>query len=120
MKRLNNRTIGKEKEEKAVNYLIKNGYIILERNYLRKMGEIDIIAKKDGYLIAIEVKYRSTNRFGSPFSAVTLSKQRKIINTLLYYIAENEFSLEIPCRFDVIGIYGNGNIVHMKNAFGVV
>ena len=76
--------MGKEKEEKAAAYLISKGYKILEKNYLRKTGEIDIIAKSaDGYLTAVEVKYRSSDRFGSPFSAVTYIKQRKI------YIAEN-------------------------------
>lgn len=115
---INKRVVGKEKEEKAAGYLIENGYTILETNYLRKTGEIDIIAKKDDYLVAVEVKYRSSDKFGSPFSAVTPTKQRKIIKTLLFYISEKELSLDKPYRFDVIGIFGNGEIIHMKNAFG--
>lgn len=48
--------LGKEKEEKAAAFLISKGYKILEKNYLRKTGEIDIIAKSaDGYLTAVEV-----------------------------------------------------------------
>ena len=110
--------LGKEKEEKAAAYLISKGYKILEKNYLRKTGEIDIIAKSaDGYLTAVEVKYRSSDRFGSPFSAVTSVKQRKIFKTLLFYMSEHNISMDIKSRFDVIGIYGDGRLEHLINAF---
>lgn len=110
--------MGKEKEEKAANYLISKGYKILVKNYLRKTGEIDIIAKSaDGYLTAVEVKYRSSDRFGSPFGAVTYIKQRKIYKTLLVYMSEHNISIETKCRFDVIGIYGDGRLEHLINAF---
>ena len=95
-------------------------YKILEKNYLRKTGEIDIIAKSvDGYLTAVEVKYRSSDRFGNPFSAVTYIKQRKIYKTLLFYMNEYNISPDIKCRFDVIGIYGDGRLEHLINAFEV-
>ena len=112
--------LGSKYEEKAINYLISKGYRILEKNYLRKTGEIDIIAlSKDEYLVAAEVKYRSSDRYGSPFNAVTSSKQRKIYMTLLFYMSEHSISPETRCRFDVIGIYGDGRLVHLTNAFEV-
>lgn len=115
---INKRSLGSKYEEKAADYLISKGYSILEKNYLRKTGEIDIIAlSPDGYLVAIEVKYRSSDKFGEPFSAVTLLKQRKIYKTLLFYISEYALSLETKCRFDVIGIYGDGRLIHLTNAF---
>ena len=98
--------MGKEKEEKAAAFLISKGYKILEKNYLRKTGEI-------------EVKYRSSDRFGSPFSAVTYIKQRKICKTLLFYMSEHNISPDIKSRFDVIGIYGDGRLEHLINAFEV-
>lgn len=101
-------------------YLFSKGYKILEQNYLRNTGEIDIVAlSPDGYLTAIEVKYRSSDRYGSPFSAVTLVKQKKIYKTLLFYLSEHNISVETRCRFDVIGIQGDGEIIHLKNAFEV-
>lgn len=112
--------LGSKYEEKAVTYLMSEGYKILEKNYLRKTGEIDIIAlDSDSYLAAIEVKYRSTDRFGGPFSAVNLAKQRKIYKTLLFYMSEHNIPVETKCRFDVIGIYGDGRLVHLTNAFEV-
>ena len=99
---------------------MSKGYKILEKNYLRKTGEIDIIAlSSEDYLVAVEVKYRSSDRFGSPFGAVTYAKQKKIYLTLLFYMNEHNISLETGCRFDVIGIYGDGRLVHLTNAFEV-
>lgn len=110
--------MGSHHEDEAVSYLVTKGYNILSRNYLRKTGEIDIVSKSpDGYLVAVEVKYRSTDKYGSPFSAVTPVKQKKIYRTLLYYMNEHNISPETACRFDVIGIHGNGEIEHLINAF---
>lgn len=87
---------------------------------MRKTGEIDVVAlSPKGYLTAIEVKYRSSDRYGSPFSAVTPVKQRKIYKTLLFYMSEHNISMDTKCRFDVIGIQGDGELVHLKNAFEV-
>lgn len=115
---INKRILGKEQENRAVNYLISKGYYILEQNYLRKTGEIDIVAKSpDGYLVAVEVKYRSSDRFGSPFSAVNYTKQRKIYKTLLFYMSEHNLPMDTKCRFDVVGIYGSDKLEHLINAF---
>lgn len=70
-------------------------------------------------MTAVEVKYRSSDRFGSPFSAVTYIKQRKIYKTLLFYMNEHNISMETKCRFDVIGIFGDGRLEHLINAFEV-
>ena len=60
----NKRTIGADKEQLAARYLDDNGYTVLERNFRNKTGEIDIIAKKDNYIVFVEVKYRSNNKYG--------------------------------------------------------
>nr|WP_315104279.1 YraN family protein [uncultured Catonella sp.] len=117
---INKRSLGSIYEKKAVDYLLSKGYKILEKNYLRNTGEIDIVAlSSDNYLIAIEVKYRSSDKYGSPFSAVTYAKQRKIYKTLLFYLNEHNMSMETKCRFDVIGIYKGGKLFHLTNAFEV-
>ena len=115
---INKRILGKEQENKAVDYLLSKGYTILEKNYLRKTGEIDIVVKSpDDYLVAVEVKYRSSDRFGSPFSAVNYTKQRKIYKTLLFYMSEHNLPMDTKCRFDVVGIYGDNRLEHLINAF---
>lgn len=96
--------------------MIKHGYTILERNYYNKYGELDIIAEKNGIIIYTEVKFRNSDKCGDPLEAVDIRKQRKIKKAAAYHYAI--YGEDKACRFDVIGIYGNGTIRHIKNAFG--
>lgn len=112
----NRRRIGTEQETRVLEYLQKQGYEILVRNFYTKYGEIDLIAKKDGYLVFVEVKYRSDERFGAPEEAVGFRKQRNIIAAARYYLYKNGISFDTPCRFDVAGIIGN-EIRITENAF---
>ncbi len=117
---INKREVGRKYEEMAVSYLRAKGYVILERNYLRRVGEIDILARSNtGYVVAVEVKYRSSNKYGGPLSAVSYEKQRKIAHTLMVYIKEKLLNQDTPFRFDVVGIYGDGSIKHIENAFEI-
>ena len=111
---MNNTEIGNKGEKIAKKYLKLRFYKILETNYRRKTGEIDIIAKKKGYIIFIEVKYRSNTNKGLPREAVNAFKQRQIKRTAEMYIMENSLSCDM--RFDVIEILGK-KIEHIKNAF---
>ena len=83
---LNKRVIGTIWEQAAINYLKNNGYEILETNYRCRIGEIDIIAKDDGYFVFIEVKYRKTSFMGDPFEAINSKKQSTIRKTASYYL----------------------------------
>ena len=99
-------TLGREGEDLAVKFLEKKGYIILERNYKLRSGEIDIVAKENNTISFIEVRTRSSLKFGSPFASVTTSKQRQIIRTALHYIKVNNlFDYEV--RFDVVSVLKN-------------
>ncbi|MSS63991.1 YraN family protein [Velocimicrobium porci] len=115
--RLNKRKIGTKYEEIAVCYLISKGYKIIERNYRNLYGEIDILAKKDSTLLFFEVKFRSDGSYGDPLEAVNHWKQKRISKAALYYYAKNGYAKNLPCRFDVIAIYGDGTINHIENAF---
>ena len=112
----NRRHVGNEQETKVQEFLLEQGYEILARNFYTKHGEIDIIAKKDGYLVFVEVKYRGDNRFGAPEEAVDFRKQRKIIAAAQYYLYKNRIPFDTPCRFDVAGVAG-GEIRITENAF---
>jgi len=112
----NKRSLGTEKEELAVSYLTKQNADILVRNFYFRGGEIDLIAKDGEYVCFIEVKYRKSNRFGAPEEAVTLSKQRKIIQGARYYLYCNRYPSDTPCRFDVISVSGE-EITWIKDAF---
>ena len=96
--------LGKTGEDIAIQYLIKNNYKIVDRNFYCKMGEIDIIALNNSYLIFIEVKTRSSNKYGIPAESVTKKKLESIYKTAKYYIYTKNI-LNQPIRFDVIEIY---------------
>ena len=85
----NKRQTGTSYEIKAEEYLLQNGYKILERNFRNRSGEIDIIAKDGEYFCFIEVKYRTTNDFGNPFEAVDYRKQNQIRKVANYYCMKN-------------------------------
>lgn len=114
---MNKRRIGQTYETIAVDYLLQKGYHILERNYQGKSGEIDILAMKQGVLVAVEVKYRKDNKYGTPSEAVDVWKQRKISRVFLEYCAYHGYDMDTPSRFDVIGIWGDGTIEHILDAF---
>ncbi len=72
-------------EEIAAEYLIKKGYKIIDRNFRKGYGEIDIIAVKDDVLVFIEVKTRTTNLFGGAKEAISYYKIKKLIRTAQFY-----------------------------------
>ena len=118
----NKRQIGSLYEERAVLYLQEKNYQILERNFhAGRSGEIDIIARdKTGLLVIFECKYRLDDAHGDPLTAVNYRKQRQICRTTLYYYVKHGYGMDYPCRFDVIALYGNGEIKHIENAFEFV
>ena len=111
----NKRNIGNEYERIAGKYLEKHGYQIIEYNFYSRHGEIDIIAKHEGYLVFVEVKYREDNKSGHPLEAVSLVKQKTICKCVLYYMKKNGIQ-DVPVRFDVVGILGN-KVTLVQNAF---
>ncbi len=105
-------------EKVALDFLVKNGYNIILVNYRCMYGEIDIICQKDDVTAFVEVKYRTSLRFGNPREAVNLKKQQKIKTTAIHYITEQNIS-NTSFRFDVIEILNLGalEITHIENAF---
>lgn len=99
-------------ESYAVSYLSRKHFVILERNFRGRYGEIDIIAKDRDTLVFIEVKTRSTLIYGSPQSAVTPMKLCDIVKTAQYYmLTYPEKPKQI--RIDVIAILmdaGSGSV----------
>ncbi len=101
-----NQLIGYEGESRAVNYLKNKGYEILCRNFRCREGELDIIAKdkKANEITFIEVKTRTTLKFGMPYEAVNQIKQRHICEASNYYIYKNNLEY-YKTRFDIIEVY---------------
>ena len=116
------RQLGMDGEKTAVRYLKKHSYKIHARNFSSRLGEIDIICKKDETIVFVEVKTRTTASFASPLEAVDKRKQHQMAKTALCYIkTQSLFSHSF--RFDVIAITGTPNkdpeLLHIENAFTV-
>lgn len=94
---------GTHAEVLAQNYLSLKGYKIIARNYRNRLGEIDIIAKDHGTIVFVEVKARTSFRFGNPKWAVTYQKQKKLSTLALAYLKSTGQS-RAKARFDVVAI----------------
>ena len=106
---------GKTGEDIAEQYLVKNGYKILERNiHFSRNCEIDIIAKDKDTVVFIEVKTRKSLGCGHPFEAINKTKLQKIIYGVLSYTTKNNIN---KYRIDAIAVIGTSNpqIEHLKN-----
>lgn len=112
----NRRKKGSVYEQIAAQTLESQGYTIVERNYRCKFGEVDLIARHDGFLVFVEVKYRKTEQFGLPVEAVDYKKQKNICKVAGQYIARKRFAKMPKVRFDIVGILGEQVTVY-KNAF---
>ena len=115
-----NKLVGNTGETIAADYLRKNGFDIIVRNFTCKQGEIDIIARRGNHYHFIEVKSRTSNNFGGGRAAVTATKRNTIRTVATYYLVKNKLFERVGVQFDVIEITGqNGNfqIEHLPNCF---
>jgi len=113
--------LGKNAEKEAVAFLEKSGYIILHTNFRSCFGEIDIIARENDTIVFVEVKSRSSDRFGLPQEAVSALKQRQISKTALEFLRIKGL-FDKRARFDVVSCLYSGGKLHfglIKNAFGL-
>ena len=109
-----NKTIGNFGEEVAAKFLIENGYKILTRNYSCRFGEIDIIAIEDNCLVFIEVKTRTSLKYGVPEYAVNYWKQKHLSLSARCYIEQYRMN-NYFARFDVVEVFAKS----ADNSFGV-
>ena len=110
--------LGKKGEELAVDFLLKKGYEIIERNYRFDKAEVDIIAKKGETLAIIEVKTRSTSDFGDPQDFLKTKQIQRIVKAVDEYVLVNKLDVEV--QFDIITIVKESTgflIEHLENAF---
>jgi len=110
--------LGKQGEELAAAYLARNGYSILERNFVYDKAEIDIIAKNEDTIIVVEVKTRNSLAFGEPQEFINKNKIKLLVKAANEYLISNAIEMEV--RFDIIAILKNKKIEqieHFKDAF---
>ncbi|MEZ4816672.1 MAG: YraN family protein [Flavobacteriaceae bacterium] len=111
--------LGKIGEELAAQFLLREGYEILERNFVYDKAEIDIITQKDkGEIVVVEVKTRNSAAFGNPQEFVSKSKIKLLVKAAHEYVISRNLNVEV--RFDIIAVLKNKkeeSIEHFENAF---
>jgi putative endonuclease len=97
---------GKHGEDLACEELQRLGYAIIDRRFRTRCGELDIVAREGDVIVFVEVKARSSDRFGAPLESVTWKKRQR-----LSQMAESYLFLKrlcgVPCRFDVVAVTGD-------------
>ncbi len=110
--------LGKKGEDEAVRYLLSEGYRIVFRNWKMYGYEIDIIAENKEYYVFVEVKTRTSDMFGNPEDFVDKRRMKRMVNAADLYL--NEYEIDKPARFDIIGIIWDGlrlELEHIDDAF---
>lgn len=114
-----NLNFGKTGEDKAAGFLTANGYKILQKNYRTRIGEIDIVARDRQTVCFVEVKARTSDKYGLPQEAISKSKQKQIAKAALVFLKENNL-LDSFVRFDVVSLLHSKEgekLELIKNAF---
>ena len=111
---------GRRGEDIAAAYLLEKGYRLIGRNWRCPVGELDIIAEEGSTLVFIEVRTRSSRRYGSAEESITPTKQARLIELAHSYLQEMEIS-DRPWRIDVVAVQlgpGLPQVNHVENAVG--
>lgn len=105
--------IGQSGEDDALAYLQRQGLKLIERNFLCKGGEIDLVMQDKNVLVFVEVRKRSAGDYGGAAASITPAKQRRLIIAAQQYL--QRYKMPPACRFDVIAIDAAGT-AWLKNA----
>lgn len=103
--------LGNWGETVAGQYLMANGFVVVTNNYTTRFGEIDIVAQKDGRLVAVEVKTRTSDAFGSGAAAVTPTKLQRIQATISQFLVDKDLDCEVGLMVLVVDRSGRVEVV---------
>jgi putative endonuclease len=105
-------------EQAVRNYLEKHGLSFVCKNFRTRLGEIDLIMREQETLVFIEVRYRRSDKYGSPIETVTYSKRKKLVKAAKIYLQRQGLLDQKPCRFDIVGVTQNATKFEwIKDAF---
>lgn len=105
--------IGRGGEDRALAYLQRQGLELVERNFLCKVGELDLIMRDGAHLVFIEVRERNNPCFGGAAASISRAKQRRIVRAAQFYLLR--CTPLPPCRIDIVAIDGE-RINWLRNA----
>jgi putative endonuclease len=99
---IDRRAIGRAAEQRAADCLLGAGLSILARNYLCRMGELDIVALEGHVLVIAEVRLRAHPCYGGAAASVTRRKRRRLVRAAAHLLARHPQYARLPARFDVM------------------
>jgi len=108
---------GQLSEDEALAYLQAQGLTLVERNFLCKAGELDLIMRDGHGLVFVEVRRRATTRYGGALWSITPAKQKRLVQAAQFYLLR--YHQLPPCRFDVIAI-DNGQLRWLRNVLEIM
>jgi len=103
-RRTANQLLGAAAEQVAVDFLRAQGLEILDRNFRRRLGELDIIARDGDVLVIAEVRARSSDQFGGAAASVGFGKQARLIRAAAQLLQQRRELARLRVRFDVLAI----------------
>jgi putative endonuclease len=103
-RRTQKQLVGARAEYIAADFLRDQGLEILERNYLRRLGELDVVAREDDVLVIAEVRTRATNRYGGAAASVDSRKQQRLIRAATQLLQQRKDLSHLRVRFDVLAV----------------
>ena len=112
-------SLGRRGEDLACAELEKRGYVIIDRRFRTRCGELDIVARDGDVVVFIEVKARSGSNFGTPFESVTWKKRQRLSQMAASYLFVRRLA-GVACRFDVVAVVerqGMQTIELLRGAF---
>lgn len=112
-------SLGRRGEDLACAELEKRGYVIVDRRFRTRCGELDIVARDGGVLVFVEVRARSSGNFGTPFESVTWKKRQRLSRMAVSYLSLKRLA-GVACRFDVVSILeerGTQTVELVRGAF---
>lgn len=100
------RRTGDAAEAAACTYLQARGLVLLARNCVYRVGELDAVMRDGETLVFVEVRYRKPSSFGDGLLSITRSKRQRLVRAALCWLSNNPSLATVPCRFDVISVHG--------------
>ena len=93
---------GAAAEERALSHLMDEGLQLVERNFLCKLGEIDLVMRDGAVLVFVEVRKRASDKYGGAAASITHAKQRCLVRAAQFYL--QRLRGQPACRLDVVTI----------------
>lgn len=106
--------LGRSGEDLAASWYRSHRFDVVDRNWRCSLGEIDLVARRGGLLVVVEVKTRRTDAFGVPALAVTIAKQRRLRRLAARWLAEHRVGRRIEVRFDVASVVGDDVTIYER------